>query len=1440
MKKLKYISTIWILIFSILFQSSGVFAANVQEMKNTAPVANFTVEKSREVKLLVLTDYAGTENANLKNALTSMKSELANYAKINIEYASPTDKTIGTQQGSVTMNGWGKSGYASYRKNGYSWNVTPYGQSKWQDFIDTPVTDKFVYSNTFELPEGQTPTQPYGVPNRYVKSSLKTSTANQMGDRDYYDWTFMNASGICAGTFSITTKYSYNFPNGAVQELNISFTEPTFSYEDYWSIQWTQDSPVTNTVTGWDLSSLNYEVPGNTDTFVIFALNNEDTNYYTSHLASNYRLGQLRSDSNLGKFVKDSDARVYSICSDALENVNLSTNAQYPVTFKGAAQNISLRDLMDSSFDGRSVGQKNITGLVNKIKENVKRPSDKVDMIVATDEGSSSTNNFINNIKDNISSDVDFQTNVVNTDSMETTDTWKKYVTKGDYKNIQTPSFTDIDLILLGNGELWARGSNEICEVETRPDTYTKMYGLFGLSTTTQYYDNFVRIATDVKEAYTYSYYARSIYIIKNDNELYVCGGHGVRMDLSKGHDVPIYYQTFTPTYFGKVRSISFDITDNWIMYVVSDSGVWRCFMDWDWAVAPPQKDPYAPADTQYVFGEGYSDSTLLYYISSDGNIDYTRWRYTEQQKGLNHQGKLPYPIKERINNGVFLCTDGEYYNINGTLIRGSFNFKQIYFSDSGTYALSYDGKIYQPMGGMWGSTNIPVADKILFVQNNYGSGENGLIVRMLTGELGYLGKIDPTNIFRTDITSVGEWESDKYNLDNRTGQPIVFDGTIGDTVADYVQIGNRFAYVTKQGNICYITSENTGRDDYGYYHYSYKTVNCGRVDGLFDISDKPVKAFSKSKIFNTPLREDSERYFIYISDNVQKDTYFGEPTDYFPFSHLDNTVLNYLNANRFNIYIVTPEQARNLKLAYPYVPAARQTLSLKELIYNSVMDSAFCKDKNTVSKLIIKKYDTFTKQGSTTLTLIVNEESVRYNQVYRDFENDPKHSEKWQYTHDPAYFDNSNGIDTNSGQWIIEPLYTFSKVGKYIVSAQFRDNPKDDNRFDNYRLWSNKSAPATIIVHRRPFALFSVQVASRVGTNINLSYLDQSYDLDHNITRADKGIAQRNWQYKKVDSDTWIDGKPTALTYNTGKYDIQLKVRDIEGAWSKPYIDQIDTFNLPPSIDATPTSYTGSGPLNITITANDNGENDLVLAGSPITPKTRYALTNSIVQPITGWINLTSSVYNIPPVTSDGTYYLHMEAYDTSGQKFYRMRGPYTIETIKAGNFYVTMMLDPGWRPYYFDISQGIDDNHDGEVDRYPRRSNTDIGTLKMPINYFSLVGHTRTYIKAGYRVKGRIDIQGNPDSAEFKIHYMTGGITYNDTIQLSKDSGETYVFDWIIPLETDDKSFVSFDLSMRKGANSYGNEKWNDTWDARNTSKLVFYVRGKATDDLIFVQSQ
>ncbi len=180
-----------------------------------------------------------------------------------------------------------------------------------------------------------------------------------------------------------------------------------------------------------------------------------------------------------------------------------------------------------------------------------------------------------------------------------------------------------------------------------------------------------------------------------------------------------------------------------------------------------------------------------------------------------------------------------------------------------------------------------------------------------------------------------------------------------------------------------------------------------------------------------------------------------------------------------------------------------------------------------------------------------------------------------------------------------------------------------------------------------------------------------------------------------------------------------------------------------------------------------------------------------------------------------------------------------YKVVGIRATSFLITMMLDVGWRSYYFNTSTGIDDNHDGKIDRYPKQANTDIRTTMLPVNFYSLIGYSKTFIKAGYKVKGSIDIQGSPDSAYFNAKYQIGGVVHSDRINLSKASGNTYLFEWIIPLKTDSKSFVTFELAVLKGSSTYGNEKWVDVWDVRNTDRRIFYVNGNAMDDLTYVQS-
>ncbi|KUK09960.1 MAG: PKD domain containing protein, partial [Clostridia bacterium 41_269] len=106
----------------------------------------------------------------------------------------------------------------------------------------------------------------------------------------------------------------------------------------------------------------------------------------------------------------------------------------------------------------------------------------------------------------------------------------------------------------------------------------------------------------------------------------------------------------------------------------------------------------------------------------------------------------------------------------------------------------------------------------------------------------------------------------------------------------------------------------------------------------------------------------------------------------------------------------------------------------------------------------------------------VLLKEEVYYQTYYEDSENDPKHSEQWTYQHDPNYFENTLGLAPYHNHPLPGPVTVFDKVGKFDVEFIARDNPKDDDRFDEYRLWSLKPLVGkTLYVHRKPIAQFTV-----------------------------------------------------------------------------------------------------------------------------------------------------------------------------------------------------------------------------------------------------------------------------------------------------------------------------------------------------------------------------
>lgn len=191
---------------------------------------------------------------------------------------------------------------------------------------------------------------------------------------------------------------------------------------------------------------------------------------------------------------------------------------------------------------------------------------------------------------------------------------------------------------------------------------------------------------------------------------------------------------------------------------------------------------------------------------------------------------------------------------------------------------------------------------------------------------------------------------------------------------------------------------------------------------------------------------------------------------------------------------------------------------------------------------------------------VLLNEE-VYYKTYYNDPEEDPKMAERWKYSHDPAYFENGLGLASFHEQWLPAPVYRFDKVGEFVTTFQARDNPKDDDRFDEYRLWSYMPADSLhLYVHRRPVAMFGVQLSLN-GNHCNVTINSDAYDLDH-ISQPDKGVVEHKWSWRPATNVGWNSGKPATLAKDND-YLIRYEVRDVEGVWSHPVIKLVSTRNV-------------------------------------------------------------------------------------------------------------------------------------------------------------------------------------------------------------------------------------------------------------------------------------
>ncbi len=282
----------------------------------------------------------------------------------------------------------------------------------------------------------------------------------------------------------------------------------------------------------------------------------------------------------------------------------------------------------------------------------------------------------------------------------------------------------------------------------------------------------------------------------------------------------------------------------------------------------------------------------------------------------------------------------------------------------------------------------------------------------------------------------------------------------------------------------------------------------------------------------------------------------------------------------------------------------------------------------------------------------ILLDEAIDTKQMYNDFETDPKHGQRYRYTHtDPYYFDNSLGVMGSSGIYTNEPKVVFDKVGKFTIDFEARDNPKGtDAGFDTYRLWSDP-ASIEVIVHRAPISEPVLNSFAYDGNAYILNISDTSYDLDH-TSLTNKGIVQKVWSYKDMSDPNagWVEGKITKAVPGK-KYFIKLDVMDMEYAWGTKIIvfspDEKGSIGIIPQTR----DWANTG---LTATIKYSPKETL--------SKLKYQVTNSENAPSGTWTETTLDTVT-QVLNQEGIHYIHSQAIDTSGGVTGAVGGPYKID---------------------------------------------------------------------------------------------------------------------------------------------------------------------------------
>ena len=186
----------------------------------------------------------------------------------------------------------------------------------------------------------------------------------------------------------------------------------------------------------------------------------------------------------------------------------------------------------------------------------------------------------------------------------------------------------------------------------------------------------------------------------------------------------------------------------------------------------------------------------------------------------------------------------------------------------------------------------------------------------------------------------------------------------------------------------------------------------------------------------------------------------------------------------------------------------------------------------------------------------ITTEDILSYNDNYSDPENDPKSKSLYSYQYDPAIFESGEGTDIRNIK-TNDPITVFESTGLYEISVKVKDNPTDNDKFNEYAKWSdNVSFDKNITVHTLPSAVMNtnVFVNSKNTEKAVVKVSEDSFDADH-ISEDTKGISAKSYSWKRISDTEWTEGIIPEEIEAGEVYLLKLIVTDEEEAISRPCI---------------------------------------------------------------------------------------------------------------------------------------------------------------------------------------------------------------------------------------------------------------------------------------------